>query len=43
MTRAPSADILERDRELAALDDLILAASRGEGHVVVLEGPAGIG
>ncbi|HEX8103351.1 MAG TPA: AAA family ATPase [Solirubrobacteraceae bacterium] len=43
MPSSSAAPILERDRELAALDDLVVAASHGEGHVAILEGPAGIG
>ncbi|HEV2811613.1 MAG TPA: ATP-binding protein, partial [Solirubrobacteraceae bacterium] len=35
--------LLERDGELAALDDLIAAAARGEGRLVLVEGAAGIG
>jgi predicted ATPase len=35
--------LLERDRELAALDRLLDQAEAGRGHVVLIEGPAGIG
>ncbi len=35
--------MLERDRELATLEDLLQAVTRGEGRVAVVEGPAGIG
>jgi DNA-binding CsgD family transcriptional regulator len=35
--------LLERDRELAALDRLIDDAADGRGRVVLIEGPAGIG
>ena len=35
--------ILERDRELATLEQLATAAVAGEGQVVLLHGPAGIG
>jgi tetratricopeptide (TPR) repeat protein len=35
--------ILERDRELAELERLTRAAAAGEGQVVLLHGPAGIG
>jgi predicted ATPase len=34
---------LERDGELAALGAAVGAAGAGEGNVVVIEGPAGIG
>lgn len=36
-------DLLERDRELAALDGLILDAKAGESRLALIEGPAGIG
>jgi predicted ATPase len=32
-----------RDRELAALESLLVAAQGGAGSLVVVEGPAGIG
>jgi DNA-binding CsgD family transcriptional regulator len=35
--------LLERERELASLDALIAEAAAGEGHVGLVEGPAGIG
>ena len=35
--------LLERDRELAALDRLIGDAEQGRGRVALIEGPAGIG
>ena len=35
--------LLERDRELAALDRLIADAGDGRGRVALIEGPAGIG
>jgi ATP/maltotriose-dependent transcriptional regulator MalT len=39
----PPARILERDRELAELERLLGLATGGEGQVVLLNGPAGIG
>ncbi|MBJ7331170.1 MAG: AAA family ATPase [Solirubrobacteraceae bacterium] len=36
-------DLLERDHELAAVDDLLASAAAGEGRFVLIEGPAGIG
>ena len=39
---APPA-LVERDREVAALDALVDAATRGDGRAVLIEGPAGIG
>lgn len=35
--------LLERDDEVRRLDDLAAAAARGEGAVLLVEGPAGIG
>ncbi|MBI5104058.1 MAG: AAA family ATPase, partial [Solirubrobacterales bacterium] len=35
--------LLERDRELAALERLVADAEQGRGHVALIEGPAGIG
>jgi DNA-binding CsgD family transcriptional regulator len=35
--------LLERDRELAALQEAVAAADAGEGRLVVIEGSAGIG
>ena len=37
------APLLERDAELDVIDDAIDSAVNGEGAVVVIEGPAGIG
>jgi predicted ATPase len=39
----PDLELLERQRELQALSDLIIAACRGKGRLVVVEGAAGIG
>jgi len=39
----PARPLLERDRELAALHDVVAAARVGEGRLVVIEGSAGIG
>jgi DNA-binding CsgD family transcriptional regulator len=36
-------ELLERERELQALDAMIAAACRGEGRLIAVEGPAGIG
>jgi DNA-binding CsgD family transcriptional regulator len=36
-------DLLERDRELGSVEELIEEAAAGDGRVVLLEGPAGIG
>ncbi|HYI18304.1 MAG TPA: AAA family ATPase [Solirubrobacteraceae bacterium] len=35
--------LLERDGELATLDDLVAGAAGGSGRLVLIEGPAGIG
>src|SRR4051794_9008205 len=35
--------MVEREREIAALAELLDAAPGGEGHVAWIEGPAGIG
>jgi tetratricopeptide (TPR) repeat protein len=35
--------LLDRDRELAALDELVAEAAAGSGRLVLIEGPAGIG
>jgi DNA-binding CsgD family transcriptional regulator len=35
--------LLERERELAALDALVAGTAAGRGYVVLVEGPAGIG
>ena len=35
--------LLERDRELALLDELVEGALRGDAVLALLEGPAGIG
>jgi DNA-binding CsgD family transcriptional regulator len=39
----PLPPLLERDRELAALQEAVAAARAGEGRLVVIEGSAGIG
>jgi DNA-binding CsgD family transcriptional regulator/tetratricopeptide (TPR) repeat protein len=41
----PSAtdDLLERDREIAGIDAAVAGAARGDGGMVLIEGPAGIG
>jgi predicted ATPase len=39
----PAIELLEREAELAALEEAIAAASSGSGRVLVIEGPAGIG
>ncbi|MFL5843994.1 MAG: ATP-binding protein [Solirubrobacteraceae bacterium] len=36
-------DLLERERELAELDALVLGAKAGEARLALIEGPAGIG
>src|SRR6266536_2528891 len=36
-------DLLEREAELSVLDSLLEAARGGNGHLLVIEGPAGIG
>ncbi len=38
-----SALLLERDAELATLDELVAGAAAGSGRLVLIEGPAGIG
>ncbi|HEU4422866.1 MAG TPA: AAA family ATPase [Pilimelia sp.] len=40
---AKQATLLERDRELDAIDRALAEAIDGRGAVVVVEGPAGIG
>src|SRR5205814_3620447 len=35
--------LLEREAELAALEAMLAAAQSGDGHLVVVEGSAGIG
>jgi predicted ATPase len=35
--------LLERDREVAALEGLVADARAGSGRLVLIEGPAGIG
>jgi DNA-binding CsgD family transcriptional regulator len=42
-TRARSSELLEREREIVALDEALEAARTGEGRFVLVEGPAGIG
>jgi DNA-binding SARP family transcriptional activator/tetratricopeptide (TPR) repeat protein len=41
--RTSAAHLVERDREVAALSSLVSEALEGEGRVVLVEGPAGIG
>src|SRR5688500_11008656 len=36
-------DLLERERELAELDALVMDAKAGEARLALIEGPAGIG
>jgi tetratricopeptide (TPR) repeat protein len=43
LTARPARGLLERDRELAALQGAVAAARVGEGRLVVIEGSAGIG
>jgi AAA ATPase domain len=38
-----TAELLDRERELRALDDLVEAAAGGEARVVLVDGAAGIG
>ncbi|HEX4099357.1 MAG TPA: BTAD domain-containing putative transcriptional regulator [Pseudonocardiaceae bacterium] len=40
---SPDLELLERERELQALDQLIMAAGRGAGQLVTVEGAAGVG
>ena len=40
---AHEAELVEREREVGALDSLLAAATAGEGRVALIEGPAGIG
>ena len=40
---SPGDPLLERVRELAAIDDAVTAAAAGHGGLLVIEGPAGIG
>jgi DNA-binding CsgD family transcriptional regulator len=42
-TRTASAGLLERDVELAALEDALAAAREGRGGIVVVDAPAGLG
>src|SRR5688500_17559251 len=37
------AELLERDDQAAQIDEALTAARRGEGRVLVIEGPPGIG
>ena len=37
------AELLEREHELTALDALVEATQAGDGRLLVIEGPAGIG
>jgi DNA-binding SARP family transcriptional activator len=39
----PSATLVERDREISLLDNLLQEATVGEGRAVLIEGPPGIG
>ena len=39
----PAPSLVERDREVSALSGLLRAATSGDGGVVVIEGPAGVG
>ena len=39
----PSSTLVERDREVALLDNLMREATEGEGRAVLIEGPPGIG
>ena len=39
----PTAGLLERDAELAALGELVAGAAAARGRLVLIEGPAGIG
>jgi DNA-binding CsgD family transcriptional regulator len=41
--QGPARPLLERDRELAALQEAVAAARAGEGRLVLIEGSAGIG
>ncbi len=43
MRATRAAEVLERDHELAALNELIETASRGAGRLAIVHGPAGIG
>jgi predicted ATPase len=40
---ASTPELVEREREVAALVALVEATPRGEGRAVLIEGPAGIG
>lgn len=40
---AQDLELLERERELRALDSLIMAAGRGSGQLVTVQGAAGVG
>ena len=39
----PSSELIERDRELAKLAELVDAAIRAEGGMALIEGQAGVG
>jgi hypothetical protein len=43
MPRMHEAELLEREHELTALDALVEATQAGDGRLLVIEGPAGIG
>jgi DNA-binding NarL/FixJ family response regulator len=43
MAATGTASLVERERELALLDELIGDAIRGEGRLALVEGPAGVG
>jgi predicted ATPase len=43
MPSVHEAELIERERELTALDALVEATRAGDGRLLVIEGPAGIG